>query len=280
MIGFLSREDKVQLEQDSFGQEKSKISLIDQFEFSIAPERSALLSHPLFSAVNDLARARFFMEAHVFAVLDFMSLVKSLQAKITCVTVPWVPPPHRDSARFINEIVLGEESDEIEPGFYISHFELYLAAMKDCGADTSFIENFVSQIQAGREISEALEITKAPHSVRSFVETTFSFCRLEVHQIAAAFLYGREDIIPDMFKSILSEPSMSTHPQLKRLRRYLERHIEVDGDSHGPMARKLMQNLCGENKNLWAEAEVVARQALKARHQLWDRVLAGLIERV
>lgn len=249
---------------------------IEAFEAGFASERAALMAHPLFAEVHELGRMRRFMEYHVFAVWDFMSLLKTLQAKLTCVSTPWMPPANREAARFINEIVLGEETDEISPGRYISHFELYLEAMRECQADTSSIETFLARMARFREVGPALDAAGTPGGARAFVSATLGFCQLEAHEVAAAFLYGREDIIPDMFRRILQDPTTSGDPRLGKLKRYLERHIEVDGDSHGPMARRLMESLCGNDAAMWSEAGIVARAALKARHALWDSVLTEL----
>src|SRR6478735_771827 len=115
----------------------------DQLNARLDPLRKKLLDHPVYARIADVDAVRTFMEHHVFAVWDFMSLLKALQQRLTCVTVPWTPQGHRLSRRLINEIVLEEESDEDTRGGYISHFELYRAAMKQCGADTSRVDAFL-----------------------------------------------------------------------------------------------------------------------------------------
>ena len=101
---------------------------IDRLEEQIAQARGAVVKHPLYAALNSQPAIRTFMEHHVFAVWDFMSLLKSLQRNLTCVEVPWVPTGPTGSRHLINDIVLVEESDELRGGF-ISHFELYLLGM-------------------------------------------------------------------------------------------------------------------------------------------------------
>jgi hypothetical protein len=252
-------------------------SYISAFDTEVGEWRSALLAHPLFHKIQNISQMRQFMEAHVFAVWDFMSLLKTLQNQLTCTKVPWSPPTNSQAARFINEIVLGEETDVIQSGEPTSHFELYLAAMKQCGARISKIETFARLLAEGGTVEVSLIEARAPEYVRDFVASTMSFCTLRPHEVASAFLYGREDIIPEMFKRLLRDAPLTNHANLKTLKLYLDRHIEVDGDSHGPMARKLMQCLCGSDPIKWAEASKVARKALQARCMLWDGVLAAII---
>ena len=251
-------------------------SFVSSFDDQVSEWRSSLLAHPLFHKIQNISQMRQFMEAHVFAVWDFMSLLKTLQNQLTCTKVPWSPPANPQAARFINEIVLGEETDEIQSGEPTSHFELYLGAMKQCGARISKIETFVRLLAEGGAVEASLIEARAPEYVRDFVASTMSFCKLRPHEVAAAFLYGREDIIPEMFKRLLREAPLTSHANLKMLKLYLDRHIEVDGDSHGPMARKLMHCLCGTDPVKWSEASKIACQSLQARCLLWDGVLASI----
>jgi Protein of unknown function (DUF3050) len=95
--------------------------------------RAALLDHPIYTHVASVADLRRFMEDHVFAVWDFMSLLKRLQQDMTCVTVPRFPADDAKAARLINDIVIGEETDVGPDGSYVSHLALYLRAMRDIG---------------------------------------------------------------------------------------------------------------------------------------------------
>src|SRR5579863_10285305 len=109
---------------------------IDRLEAEIGSARAEVVGHKLYARLTDADAIRTFLEHHVFAVWDFMSLLKSLQRNLTCVDLPWVPTGPTGSRRLINDIVLVEESDELRDGF-ISHFELYVEGMIDAGADTS-----------------------------------------------------------------------------------------------------------------------------------------------
>jgi len=212
-----------------------------------------------------------FMESHVFAVWDFMSLLKALQQKLTCVSVPWVPTKFLASRRFINEIVLGEESDEFE-GRPVSHFEVYLEAMQECGADTRAAMKLVDAARLGQ-----LDLKAAPEAAAKFVATTFELIQTgSVAAQAAAFTFGREDVIPDMFRELVRELNRESSGELSKFVWYLERHIEVDGEDHGPLSLKMVSDLCGEDARLWEEAASAAEAAIEARLALWDGILAGI----
>ena len=237
--------------------------------------RQELLRHRMYALIGDLASLRVFMAAHVLAVWDFMSLLKTLQRRLTCVEVPWLPPGDRLAARLINEIVLGEETDEIAPGRYTSHFELYLEAMSQIGAETQPIRQFLSALRSGVPVAGALASSGTQESARQFVLSTLETCEAPTHAVAASFLLGREDLIPDMFSRIVSELDRSgTHCELFRL--YLERHAELDKEHHAPRARLLLENLCGSDPLKWDDAAAAASVALVARKGLWDGVLSSL----
>jgi hypothetical protein len=239
--------------------------------------REQLLQHPLYKQLQTPASVRVMMKHHAFAVWDFMSLLKKLQQQVTCVQVPWVPNKHAEYARFVNEIVLGEETDEYHQGGYISHFELYLQAMEEVGADTQPIRNFVQRVASGMSVDDALQADEAiPQSVRAFVQHTIRLAlNGEPHEVASAFFYGREDLIPDMFQLLVDEVEANglDAPGLKY---YLQRHIELDGDEHGPLAERLLVSLCEGDPTKQARAEEVAQYSLRARIELWNGVLAEI----
>lgn len=243
------------------------------FDHEIAKVRENLLGHSIFTEIKTPKDMNIFMEVHIFAVWDFMSLLKSLQKKLTSISIPWMAPVNRDACRFINEIVVCEESDEVYPGHYMSHYELYLEAMEESGANTQKMRMFIEQLSVTGDMSLSLEEANVSSFVRDFVYSTMNFAQMQTHEVAAAFLYGREDLIPDMFSRFLRETSLLKENSYSKLKLYLERHIELDGNEHGPMAKKLMINLCKNDEKKWHEAISVAKDSIEARIRLWDGVL-------
>tara|TARA_R110002096_G_scaffold16898_9_gene57973 strand:- start:99681 stop:100466 length:786 start_codon:yes stop_codon:yes gene_type:complete len=249
---------------------------LSSFERSIAPAREQLLKHPLYRSITDVDSVQRFMAFHVFAVWDFMSLLTSLQRSLTCTQVPWVPRRNAETARFINEIVLGEESDETFDGGYLSHYELYLLAMDEVGANTTPIQGFVERVRQTDNFDALLSRLAPEGGVYAFMNSTFSVIRGGAHEVAASFLFGREDIIPDMFAEVLKQHHLYEDEKYRYFRLYLERHIEVDGDHHGPLARKMLISLCGDCEQKWAEAKLAAHAAIEARILLWDHIHKAL----
>ncbi len=242
----------------------------------LAPLREALAEHPIYDRVNDLASLRVFMTSHVFAVWDFMSLLKTLQRSLTCVEIPWLPSRDSHAARLINCIVLCEETDEIAPHEYTSHFDLYLTAMDEMSADRGPIDGTLDAMRAGAALDAALDAAAVPASTRDFVRTTMHIAAGSVHEVAASFLHGREDLVPMMFRRILG--TLASEPDLEcvSFRRYLERHVDVDEADHGPMARELLRSLCGEDGAKWEGAAEAAAVGLASRLELWDGVLDAI----
>jgi hypothetical protein len=240
----------------------------------------AVESHPVFGAVQSEAQLRTFMEHHVFPVWDFMSLLKFLQAQLAPATWPWMPRPHGDLVRLINDIVTGEESDKLPKSHraeatHASHFDLYLMAMREVGADTSPIVAFLEVVRRDG-LEAALEAPMVPEPSRAFMKDTFAMLKQgEAHRVAASFSFGRENVIPGMFNSLLAKLGIG-EDRAPIFHYYLKRHAELDGDEHGPAALRLVATLCGDDQARLAEAVDSAKAALASRTRLWDSVLGTL----
>jgi Protein of unknown function (DUF3050) len=249
------------------------LSELERLRALIQPTRRALLDHRIYRQIRGLDGVRRFMEHHVFAVWDFMSLLKALQQRLCCVDVPWIPSGSSFACRLINEINLCEESDEDGDGENASHFEIYRGAMRRCGASTATIDEFLNVIRQGHPVPSALRTVNVGEQVSRFVTQTFeTIGSNDTCAIASAFTFGREDLLPGVFRRIVEELNSETHGRLDRFRYYLNRHILVDDDKHGPMAEKLVAHLCGSDSVKWRTAEETALGALQARLNLWDNV--------
>lgn len=253
---------------------------IDQLQAALSAHRDKLLEHPMYAQIKTIEDFQSFMEQHIFAVWDFMSLLKSLQRELTCVEVPWSPKGSPITRRFINEIVLGEESDLDKDGKVLSHFEMYLEAMQQIGANTLPIHQLTEWLSYGKTLDEALYQLEIREETREFVRFTFEIIESgQIHKIAALFTFGREDLIPDMFIEILREMQSQGQGNIDKLLYYLERHIEVDGGDHGPISLQMMDEICGTDVMKWQEATEVSIQALEKRYALWDGIQASLSSR-
>ena len=241
---------------------------------NIEAARVHLLAHPVYSQINNLEGLQKFTQYHVFAVWDFMSLLKSLQIGLTSVQLPWVPVGSSNTRYLINEIVLGEESDVDEHDNRISHFELYLKAMRQMGASTNLIDTLMSEIAKGKSINDAIKEARLPEKVKAFLQYTFDIAQnAPLHVKAAVFTFGREDLIPDMFTEILHKIYAEHPDKVSTFKYYIERHIEVDGGHHSQLALEMVAELCGNDDAKWQEASQASLKALEIRAQLWDAIL-------
>ena len=298
-----------------------------RFSIDLGDARERLVRHRIYGLVNSAARLRRFMESHVFAVWDFQSLLKAMQQRLTCTSIPWVPTADAEARRLVNEIVLDEESDALPEGGSASHFELYLHGMRNAGADTGPIDRMIETLRAGVSqvgkpaatgrqavqgepqvgkpaatgrqetaermgqdgdggpqggksvatvVGDAMREAGAPEAAQAFVRHSFAVIESgSTHGIVAAFTYGREDVIPDMFRGLVSSLA-SRDPAWERFHWYLDRHIEADDEKHAPVCRRIMARLCGDDPAKWAEASRMARACVEARIALWDAIAAEL----
>ena len=249
-----------------------------------------LISGELIDNIHDL---QIFMEHHVFAVWDFMSLIKSLQNHFCPTTNCWVPRNHSKKetkcARLINEIILAEETDyDLNGDDIVSHFELYCEAMEEIGANVDQIRNWIRMLSQGSIPADSyfnFYMTKnsfskseiMPEASAKFIKNTFSHIKSgKPNIIAAVFAFGRERVIPDMFKGLVSQLNLSKI-DCPKFHYYLSRHIEIDADEHGPASLELVEYVCRQQPELIIEAEDAAVNAIEARIELWDN-LAFTIE--
>jgi hypothetical protein len=251
---------------------------IQKINVAIEPLRQEIINHKVYAEIKDLEDLKIFMNFHVYAVWDFMSLLKSLQNNLTCTSVPWFPVGNTKTRHLINEIVAGEESDVDGEGVTKSHFELYLDAMNQCGANVDKMDLFVSSMQKSVDFKMAYEKAKTPKAAQNFVDFTFDCIHSnKSHVQAAVFTFGREDLIPAMFHSIVSDMHEKFPDSLTIFKYYLERHIEVDGDHHSNLALEMTSNLCGTNEVFWQEAEEASILSLKQRIALWDGIYEEIL---
>lgn len=257
-----------------------QMNRIEHIEDQLLDLRKQLTHHELYALLSEMEDVKLFMEKHVYAVWDFMSLVKALQQKLTCVSLPWKPAKNARTARFINEIVLGEESDVNEQEVPQSHYEMYLEAMHEVGADTQKVERLVDSFDALETILTTISESDLGAAEKAFLNFTFEVINTqETHKIAAAFTFGREDLIPDMFIEIIEKSNDGSVNQFPKLTYYLKRHIELDGDEHGPLALEMISELCGEDAQKWDDVLAISKKALEKRIELWDAIAKDIVSK-
>lgn len=247
---------------------------ISRINLQIQPQKDALIQHSLYQKVQTIADLHVFLEQHIYAVWDFMSLLKALQIKLTCTSTPWMPIGNPALRYLINEIVVAEETDLAMDGSRQSHFEMYLDAMQQCGASTANITSFLDTVQRTQNIFVAIKSADLHPKVKEFLSFTFRVIEEgKAHTIAAAFTFGREDLIPSMFTEILRN-FQTNFPEtnLSKLIYYFERHIELDADEHGPMAMQMITELCGSDAQKWQEVAQTSAEALDKRLGLWNAI--------
>ena len=247
---------------------------IEYIEVKIKSHRDKLLNHRLYSNIERIEDLQIFTENHIYAVWDFMSLLKALQIKLTCTKTPWVPNNNSQTAYLINEIVLAEETDVNQLGERKSHYELYIDAMIDIGAKIEFPTKNINEIASSKNVFASIDNLELHKNIKEFLRFTFSVIEEgKPHKIAAIFTFGRENLIPNMFNEILREFEKNIKDKdISKLIYYFERHIELDEDEHGPMALEMVSMLAENDQKKWDEIEKISIEALEKRILLWDAI--------
>ena len=252
---------------------------IQHLQKAIAPYREQIINHKVYYVIENIDDLKVFMRYHVYAVWDFMSLLKSLQNQLTCTSLPWFPVGEADIRYLINEIVLGEESDLDAHGKRKSHFEMYVDAMHQIGASTQTINDFINELKNKKSLDNAAENADVPKEAQQFMSFTFSIINSNKNYLqSAVFTFGREDLIPGMFLSLIKDLNQRFPHNISGLNYYLERHIEVDGDHHSNLALEMTSLLCGNDDSKWKEAESASIEALKHRTLLWDGIYNEIVK--
>ncbi|HVV69221.1 MAG TPA: DUF3050 domain-containing protein [Gammaproteobacteria bacterium] len=244
---------------------------------AISPLADAIKRHKLLTAIDSIEKLRLFTQIHVYAVWDFMALLKALQGKLTSMQPLWTPPINPMGCHLINTLLSEEESDHLPDGRYLSHFALYLEAMSHCGANIQPITGFISDIKADKPLSSLLARTDLPVPARRFIADTFTIIEKNSHAIAASLAFAREYITSNLFSTLLRtiEPTGS-HYSLETLKCYLQRHIDLDSDKHSQQSQQLVASLCGTDEIKWQEALDAAHFSLQSRIQLLDGIHAAI----
>jgi hypothetical protein len=231
-----------------------------------------LQNHELYYSIRTIEDVRTYMKFQVWCVWDFMTLVKSIQSKLISSSVIWLPPKDASVGAYIYEILLTEETDiNHTADGRASHFETYLLAMDQAGANTTPIRTFISALESGVPFDQAIDEADIPLQARQFSETTVSHARSALHIVVSVFCLSREGIIPNMFTTFLN--NFAIKEDLSIFKWYLNRHITIDNDTHGPLSAKLFKTVIGADNLKLKEALDAALIALEARKCFLDAML-------
>jgi hypothetical protein len=259
-------------------QHKNNEYYLEQLESTINPEVVAIAQHQVFQSIDSIEKLCQFSEIHVFAVWDFMCLLKELQRKLTRSSLFWLPPENHLGCHLVNTLIAEEESDQLGDNYYTSHFELYLSAMQQCGANTDAISTFIHDIRQDLRLDTLLAQPYIPYAAKRFVADTFTVIAREAHAVAASFAFARENITGGMFSAILQHIVPTEKKYLiDQFVHYFQRHIDLDDGKHSEQSKILVANLCGSDEKKWQEAKDTALFSLNSRLQLLDGIHAYIM---
>jgi hypothetical protein len=232
-----------------------------------------LISHEIYKSITTVEQAQRYMEYQVWCVCDFMSLGKSIQTELGCYSIPWLPPTRTDLLVAINAILAEEETDVGPDKLRASHFEIFLKAMRQAGANTRPVEAFIKDLRAGMPFEKAIAKPAVPAAARDFFMTTMSIANGPLQGRVACFCVTREELVPRMFDAFIHNLSKHRDPRLTWFLWYLKRHVQLDTSKHGPRSRFLLNEVLGQDSRRLNAARKVVERALKARLKYLDATL-------
>ena len=248
---------------------------IEDIKKELEPFHLRLDQHPINESIDLLEKLKVFMAHHIFSVWDFMNILKTLQLEFTCMSIPWRPVDYPELARFIHEIVLEEESDDIS-GSITSHFSYYVHALSVIDPDNSIASSFLQDLESEKSYEDLIQASYIPKAAQEYLKANYQLIyQKPILEVAAVFAFGRELLIPRLFRHLLDQFKAFEHPEIKDFVLYLERHIDLDEDHHGPLAEKMVLSLMGSKKDI-ETVKRVAKNALEARVLFWDGILNAL----
>lgn len=211
--------------------------------------REYLITHPLYTSLNNLDRVRVFTENHVFSVWTFMCLLKSIITNLEDTTSSYLWTGVKDPRlyRALCEIWIDEASDTVNDGIQ-SHLDLYLQSMEEIHADTTVILQLLERVRTDHHFS--LEDLPILASTKEFIQKQFHVINTySFEDTLTYFAYGRELLIPEMFRPLFEYLKTQDIP-CPHFLLYLEKHIHLD-DLHG---KKLLQFVNDNNERIIHEA--------------------------
>lgn len=240
----------------------------------IENETINLINHPLYNSIKTESDIKMYMFNQVWCVWDFMTLVKSIQIQIIPPNILWTPPKFPELGAYIYEVLLTEETDKgYNSETNSSHFQTFLKAMKESSVDTSSVDKFIELLENGNQFEIAIDSCGIHKEAKEFITTTYEFAKSDLHISIAVFCLSREGVIPDMFMNLLANVSLSNN--YKIFNWYLNRHIYLDSQSHGPLSIKLFKTIV-DTKQKQEEALQASLKALKARNKYFNYILDSI----
>lgn len=236
--------------------------------------KSELAAHCLYTKLQHMEDIHIFMEHHVFAVWDFMSLAKALQLHLDATQVIEKQTDNSKILGFVNGILTGGETDPNKKEIVLSHLEMYLELMDEIGANTTNIKKLIASSAAGLDIHEAMQIaqlTDEQQRILNFTQTIIA--TNEIHKIAVAATLVPEGMISNRFLKILKETEERDNLLVPKFKNYLNRYKAIDGNDYGLLSLEMVTHFCDSDGKKWVDILDIAMKTLSHRIYLWDAIV-------